>query len=59
MSKTALGFEKIKLFSEEYFKLPRNEKEILYEKSTEDFIHVIHSIEQKSKREDIQILKLI
>jgi hypothetical protein len=47
------------LFSEEYFKLPRNEKEILYEKSTEDFIHVVYSIEQKSKREDIQILKLI
>jgi hypothetical protein len=45
ISQVELGFEKIKLFSEDYFKLPRNEKEILLEKSTDDFIHVIHSIE--------------
>lgn len=48
-----VGVDRVELYSEEYFKLSMSEKEMLFERELEDFIHVIHSIEEKSQRQDI------
>ncbi len=51
--------DRIKLFSEQYFRLSRLERERLMELESEHFINVIHSIQEKGKRQTCQIQKLI
>jgi len=50
--------DSIELYSEEFYKLSRIEKETLVELESENFINVIHNIERKGKRLEKQILKL-
>jgi len=46
------------LYSEEFYKLSRIEKERLVELDSENFINVIHKIEKKGKSQTVAILKL-
>jgi len=46
------------LYSEEFYKLSRIEKERLVELDSENFINVIYKIEKKGKSQTIAILKL-
>lgn len=46
------------MYSEEFYKLSRIEKERLVELDSENFINVIHKIEKKGKSQTVAILKL-
>jgi hypothetical protein len=45
----------IELFSDDFFKLKRTERERLVEMETENFINIIHRIEKKGRRENLKI----
>lgn len=46
------------MYSEEFYKLSRIEKERLVELDSENFINVIQKIEKKGKSQTVAILKL-
>ena len=52
------GLDAVQPFSEEFYKLPRIDRQSLLELETENFINIIHRVERKGKRQNLVILKL-
>ena len=48
----------VQLFTDEFYKLSRTDRQNLLELETENFINIIHRVEKKGKRQNLVILKL-
>ena len=48
----------VQLFTDEFYKLSRTDRQNLLELETENFINIIHRVEKKGKRQNLVIDKL-